>query len=521
MSNLLISEPPLTVLPSLAERIGLDEAIVLQQVHYLASSSERVENTKAFKEGFYWVFHTIESWRVKFFRWWSVPTVKRVFQTLTSSGLLLTDTFDAGQGHRRLWYRVNYALVEAIAKISADKWDVKRDNRIKMIQSFLSDQNDPIPEDQVDPIAMDQLDPDTIYKSSNKQEFLVNKTLPPTPQGGESERGFGFEIPQEEPTPNTHTLLTSQTETSHQVADTLIMVSVPPVPIAPQKIKYDPALGMRPPRQRAKFKYPDGPWLNEIGQMRAEFIRDRANLWRTGDTATSKAFGAMAIEDVESYVCSHYMKPENHAKLESDWNAFVSKNQRYVGNVQQRLAAGINISETEQQKILAIAPSLVAESVEPAYGGSEQQSIALPPPKQVLQLESVPDEIWDKAASEMQELESREIVPEGAESVEAYKVLNREDEARHWANFYTSRQQTQSTPVPAQAPADIKKQIEELRLKKSVPSYTPTQRKEQTKLEHWNRLMQTGMSKVIEDVTRQAIAQGYLVENGQVIEPEF
>lgn len=33
-AQLLINEPPLQVLPTLAKTIGLNEAIVLQQVHY-------------------------------------------------------------------------------------------------------------------------------------------------------------------------------------------------------------------------------------------------------------------------------------------------------------------------------------------------------------------------------------------------------------------------------------------------------------------------------------------------------
>ncbi|MBD2364469.1 hypothetical protein H6G36_25405 [Anabaena minutissima FACHB-250] len=236
MSNLLISEPPLTVLPSLAERIGLDEAIVLQQVHYLTSSSERVENTKAFKEGFYWVFHTVENWRAKFFRWWSAPTVKRVFQTLTSSGLLLTDTFDEGQGHRRLWYRVNYALVEAIAKIPADKWDVKRDDRIILIQSFLSDQNDPNLRDQNDPNLRDQNDPNlrdqndpnTIYKNSSKKEFLIDKKeIPPTPQKGDvcvdGEKSISSLEPQpEKPSLPTKAEIETQAQPEHTSSSSIV-----------------------------------------------------------------------------------------------------------------------------------------------------------------------------------------------------------------------------------------------------------------------------------------------------------
>jgi hypothetical protein len=34
MSKLLIDEPPLQVLPTLAVRLGLEEAIFLQQLHY-------------------------------------------------------------------------------------------------------------------------------------------------------------------------------------------------------------------------------------------------------------------------------------------------------------------------------------------------------------------------------------------------------------------------------------------------------------------------------------------------------
>ena len=40
MSNLLIHEEPLLVLPGLASRIGLNEAIFLQQIHYWLNRSE-------------------------------------------------------------------------------------------------------------------------------------------------------------------------------------------------------------------------------------------------------------------------------------------------------------------------------------------------------------------------------------------------------------------------------------------------------------------------------------------------
>lgn len=45
MSKLLIEEPPLQVLPSLAVTIGLNEAIIIQQIHYwLRDSRNGIEH---------------------------------------------------------------------------------------------------------------------------------------------------------------------------------------------------------------------------------------------------------------------------------------------------------------------------------------------------------------------------------------------------------------------------------------------------------------------------------------------
>ena len=50
--SLLISEPPLQVLPSLAVKIGLNEAIILQQVHYWLLKSNNI------RDGYKWVYNS-------------------------------------------------------------------------------------------------------------------------------------------------------------------------------------------------------------------------------------------------------------------------------------------------------------------------------------------------------------------------------------------------------------------------------------------------------------------------------
>ena len=56
MSNLLIQEVPLMVLPTLATKIGLNEAMFLQQLHYW------IDRSKHEMEGHRWIYNTIEDW---------------------------------------------------------------------------------------------------------------------------------------------------------------------------------------------------------------------------------------------------------------------------------------------------------------------------------------------------------------------------------------------------------------------------------------------------------------------------
>ncbi len=132
----------------------------------------------------------------------------------------------------------------------------------------------------------------------------------------------------------------------------------PAVPLGATPIHYDAALGVRPPRPQPHLLYPEGPWLTESGLLNEDFVHDRAQVWRTGDSYQTKAFGAMAIEDVMGAVCKHYAKPEHHGNLAIDWQSYCRKNQRYLANVQQRIEAGAVIAPQEQATVLQKLPVL-------------------------------------------------------------------------------------------------------------------------------------------------------------------
>jgi hypothetical protein len=151
----------------------------------------------------------------------------------------------------------------------------------------------------------------------------------------------------------------------YQIVGTALAEVLPPV-------QYDPALGIRPERVKPNLLYPEGPWLTESGRLDQDFVRDRAEVWRKGNSFRSQAFGQMAIEDVMGSVCKHYLKAENYANLEIDWQSYLAKNQRYLGNVQERMRSGVNIDIAEQADVLRKLPlfqqslDLVYEAAEPA-----------------------------------------------------------------------------------------------------------------------------------------------------------
>lgn len=101
MSSLLINEPPLQVLPSLATAIGLNEAIILQQIHYLLPYASTEYDDKK------WVFNSIENW-LTIFPFFSKNTLIRALEKLESLGLVLSEKLQSKQRNQTKFYTINY-----------------------------------------------------------------------------------------------------------------------------------------------------------------------------------------------------------------------------------------------------------------------------------------------------------------------------------------------------------------------------------------------------------------------------
>lgn len=70
-------------MPTLATIIGLNESIVLQQVHYWLKIKEKSQQD--YIDGRYWVYNTYKQWQEQF-PFFSLRTLRRTFSSLEKKG---------------------------------------------------------------------------------------------------------------------------------------------------------------------------------------------------------------------------------------------------------------------------------------------------------------------------------------------------------------------------------------------------------------------------------------------------
>lgn len=147
--NLLISEPPLQVIPSLAVALkNSDKAIILQQIHYWLQRSNNIV------DGHRWVFNTAKGWQ-KQFPWITAKTVQRYLKDLCDRGLLITANYNKANFDRTKWYRIDY---DALDKLGNSIGTDSPNGKVPTVPMEGDSQYQPIPIDY----------PETTHKNTNK-----------------------------------------------------------------------------------------------------------------------------------------------------------------------------------------------------------------------------------------------------------------------------------------------------------------------------------------------------------------
>lgn len=181
MSKVLFDESPLVVDTVLATKIGLNEAIVLQQVHYWIEIN-RKKQVNLF-DGFYWTYNSMKEWN-KCFPFFGEKTLKRIFNNLEKLGILKTGNYNKLKMDRTKWYTINYAKLEEcvnndeqIEKGEGEGANGQNDLMQNPKRENAEGQNDPMEEDKMTqckgskcPNAKGQNDP------TNTRDFTETST---------------------------------------------------------------------------------------------------------------------------------------------------------------------------------------------------------------------------------------------------------------------------------------------------------------------------------------------------------
>jgi hypothetical protein len=129
MSKLLFNTHPLVIDPDLAKLIGLNESIILQQIHYWIELNRKAD--KNLRDGFTWTYNSYEDWQ-KQFPFWSMRTIQRTITGLETKGLLITGNFNRMGFDRTKWYRIDYERLETLIECPLGQIGTMDDDKLAL-----------------------------------------------------------------------------------------------------------------------------------------------------------------------------------------------------------------------------------------------------------------------------------------------------------------------------------------------------------------------------------------------------
>lgn len=185
--NFLDDEDVLTIRPRFAAFLGLNESVVVQQLHYWLKKAEKGQCGR-FVEGHYWVWNNISEWLDQF-PFFSDSTLKRIFSSLKKNGIIHVEQFDGAK--RTNFYRIDYPNLDKFLENAQKRHEVKMTSCGKTP----SVQNDPLEEVKMTPSSGQN---DLMYTETTPETASEIINTPPTPR---TERQEGNKKPENKKTP--------------------------------------------------------------------------------------------------------------------------------------------------------------------------------------------------------------------------------------------------------------------------------------------------------------------------------
>lgn len=109
----LINENPIKVSAYLANKLGLNEAIVIGQVKSLIQQNKLENKQDYFFNDRWWTCNSCQQLQ-EMLPFWSHNTIKRTISNLEKRGVLLSTQHSANKLDRTKWYSIDHELLNSI-----------------------------------------------------------------------------------------------------------------------------------------------------------------------------------------------------------------------------------------------------------------------------------------------------------------------------------------------------------------------------------------------------------------------
>ena len=212
----------------------------------------------------------------------------------------------------------------------------------------------------------------------------------------------------------------------------------------------------------------------------------------------------------------------NPDKIAGRWDEYQSHHCHKLTTTTARINAGINVAQSEMQQFA---------KHQRAFSGLENNTTVVVDDKVLAaartDIKSIAPEReidWSAISESTQQWETEQVaqIPEGAENPQAYINTVKPEDSDFWQRIH--EQQQSSSIVPTNIPtSELEARnlvAEAIANIKPMPKFSRAERHAQTRLQHWNNLLQTNIPSVITDVERQVKAAGLAVVDGCVVELE-
>ena len=164
-TSLLLSKRVIKLNTNLAVKIGLNEALVLQQLFYWLDKGVEIEGQQ-------WVYKTYDKWQEQDFPFWSVRTIKRTINNLVEKELVIVEKLSDNNFDRKNYYTINFDKLKEYEAQTIDKSDSD-----KLAQSNKPEEvidSDKVAQSDSDKVA--QSDSDKVALSLREQKEIKEET---------------------------------------------------------------------------------------------------------------------------------------------------------------------------------------------------------------------------------------------------------------------------------------------------------------------------------------------------------